>query len=43
MRPPRDQLQGVLELEEDAVAAAWTVVMIASHGDRPRLMMRSRW
>src|ERR671917_2986206 len=26
MRPPRDQLQGVLELEEDAVAAAWTVV-----------------
>src|SRR5918998_1591317 len=26
MRPPRDQLQGVLELEEDAVAASWTVV-----------------
>src|SRR5436309_14668842 len=26
MRPPCDQLQGVLELEEDAVAASWTVV-----------------
>src|ERR671916_2406483 len=26
MRPPRDQLQGVLGLEEDAVAASWTVV-----------------
>lgn len=26
MRPPRDQLQGVVELEEDAVAASWTVV-----------------
>src|SRR5436853_7934208 len=26
MRPPRDRLQGVLELEEDAVAASWTVV-----------------
>jgi SRSO17 transposase len=26
MRPPRDQLQGVLDLEEDAVAASCTVV-----------------
>ncbi|MGA9692406.1 MAG: IS701 family transposase [Pseudonocardiaceae bacterium] len=26
MRPPRDQLRGVLELEEDAMAASWTVV-----------------
>src|SRR3981189_802482 len=26
MRPPCDQLQGVLGLEEDAVAAPWTVV-----------------
>ena len=26
MRPPRDQLQGVLDLQADAVAASWTVV-----------------
>jgi hypothetical protein len=26
VRPPGDRLQGVLDLEEDAVAASWTVV-----------------